>query len=97
MIVSTMPSLANVTSSQSIPYSNEDLPGVTNVKQALDNLVENKQQMYFSTYTEFPNIGEEDVLYVDKKNRVTYIWDSTKHIYKSIALESDACVFQSIL
>jgi len=97
MIVSTMPSLANVTSPQNIPYTNEDLPGVANLQQALDTIVDMKQEIYFSSYLEFPTIGEENILYIDKTNCVSYLWNNTTKTYESIVIESNTYEIQSIL
>lgn len=56
-----------------------------------------KNQIVFSTFAEFPTIGEEDILYVDKQAQVSYIWDDEAVAYKSIVVESDLYTIQSIL
>lgn len=56
-----------------------------------------KNQIVFSTFAEFPTIGEEDILYVDKQAQVSYIWDDEAVAYKSIVIESDLYTIQSIL
>ena len=56
-----------------------------------------KNQIVFSTFAEFPTIGEEDILYIDKQAQVSYIWDDEAVAYKSIIVESDLYTIQSIL
>ena len=56
-----------------------------------------KNQIVFSTFAEFPTIGEEDILYVDKQAQVSYIWDNVAVAYKSIVVESNLYTIQSIL
>lgn len=84
-------------SPQNIPYTNENLPGVTNLQQALDTIVNMKQEIYFSSYLNFPTIGEENILYIDKTNCVSYLWNDTTKVYESIVVESDVYEIQSIL
>ena len=63
-------------------------------KQKIDSI---KDQIYFSTYLEFPNVGEEDILYIDKDNNVSYLWDDTNKIYKSITFDQNDYIIQSVL
>lgn len=63
-------------------------------KQKIDSI---KDQIYFSTYLEFPNVGEEDILYIDKENNVSYLWDDTNKIYKSITFGQNDYIIQSVL
>lgn len=63
-------------------------------KEKIDSI---KNQIYFSTYLEFPNVGEEDILYIDKDNNVSYLWDDTNKIYKSITFDQNDYIIQSVL
>lgn len=63
-------------------------------KEKIDSI---KDQIYFSTYLEFPNVGEEDILYIDKENNVSYLWDDTNKIYKSITFDQNDYIIQSVL
>ena len=58
---------------------------------------EAKQEIVFSTFAEFPTIGEENMLYVDKRSQLSYIWDPDSASYKSMIIESDKYTIQSIL
>ena len=40
-----------------------------------------KKEIEFSTYLAFPNVGEENVLYIDKDKKKSYIWDATSQTY----------------
>ena len=58
----------------------------------------NKEQIYFSTYLEFPNIGQENILYVDKSDNTSYLWNESKQIYEGVKIaSSDDYAIQSIL
>lgn len=63
-------------------------------KEKIDSI---KDQIYFSTYLEFPNVGEENILYIDKDNNVSYLWDDTNKIYKSITFDQKDYIIQSVL
>ena len=63
-------------------------------KNKIDDL-ENKIQ--FSTYQEFPNIGQENVLYIDKTNKVSYLWDPVSKSYDSVTFDEEEVIIQSVL
>lgn len=63
-------------------------------KTKVDDL-DNKIQ--FSTYQEFPNIGQENVLYIDKANKVSYLWDPISKSYDSVTFDEEEVIIQSVL
>lgn len=63
-------------------------------KTKVDDL-DNKIQ--FSTYQEFPNIGQENVLYIDKTNKVSYLWDPISKSYDSVTFDEEEVIIQSVL
>lgn len=56
-----------------------------------------KKQIFFGSHLEFPNIGEEDVLYVAKDEYMTYIWDNEKQAYVNNDEQIDGNTIQGIL
>lgn len=65
-------------------------------KQQLDNM---KNQLMFSSYAEFPTIGEIDTLYIDKTKNAMYLYDTVNKVYKPIIVdtEQENYIIQSIL
>ena len=46
-----------------------------------DKVNTSRTEIEFSTYLAFPNVGEENVLYIDKDKKKSYIWDPTSQTY----------------
>lgn len=63
-------------------------------KQRIDNI---RDQIVFSTYAEFPTIGQEDILYIDKQQSISYLWDSVSKTYTSITFDQNDYIIQSVL
>lgn len=63
-------------------------------KQRIDNI---RDQIVFSTYAEFPTIGQEDILYIDKQQSISYLWDSVSKTYTSVTFDQNDYVIQSVL
>ena len=56
------------------------------------------EQIVFSTKDDFPETGQENILYVDKQERVSYLWNTTSNTYESIVLESNPeYIIQSVI
>ena len=56
------------------------------------------QQIQFSTYVEFPNIGAKNTLYIATDKELSYIWDEVAQVYVNIDKNNvDADTIQSIL
>ena len=90
------PSHANEVESSKVKYTTEQ--GVnTNVSAALDDLYKSKNPVYFGTYLEFPNIGSEDILYIDKETTFMYLWDTTTATYVKQVSDVQNYIFQSTL
>lgn len=56
-----------------------------------------QQQVEFSTFSQFPSPGSEDVLYVDKSTGVMYLWNTSVQAYEPTVLPSNELSIQSIL
>lgn len=63
-------------------------------KQKIDNI---QDQIEFSTYAEFPTIGKEDILYIDKQQNISYLWNNTSKTYTSIKFDQNDYIIQSVL
>lgn len=65
-------------------------------KQKIDDMA---NKIYFSSYIEFPTIGEEDTLYVDKTKNAMYLYDTVNKVYKPIIVdtEQENYIIQSVL
>lgn len=63
-------------------------------KQRIDNI---RDQIVFSTYAEFPTIGQEDILYIDKQQNISYLWDSASKTYTSVTFDQNDYIIQSVL
>lgn len=63
-------------------------------KQRLDDLT---GQIVFSTFAEFPVIGQVDKLYIDKTNNVSYLWNPQQQIYISVTFEDNQYQIQCSL
>ena len=55
------------------------------------------QQLVFSTYQEFPTIGKENTLYIDKTNKTSYLWDPVQKSYDSVTFDEQQVIIQSVL
>lgn len=55
------------------------------------------QQLVFSTYQEFPTIGRENTLYIDKTNKTSYLWDPVQKSYDSVTFDEQQVIIQSVL
>lgn len=70
---------------------------IEELKKTVDGLVL-KQQIQFSSYIEFPTIGEEDTLYIAKDKGLSYLWDSATQTYVNMDKNNiDYDTIQSIL
>ena len=57
-----------------------------------------KKEIIFSTYLEFPNVGEENVLYIAKDEAKSYVWNVEKQIYEKLDVEDvDIDIIQVVL
>lgn len=63
-------------------------------KQKIDNI---RDQIVFSTYAEFPTIGQENILYIDKQQSISYLWDSVSKTYTSVTFDQNDYIIQSVL
>lgn len=63
-------------------------------KQKIDNI---QDQIVFSTYAEFPTIGQENILYIDKQQSISYLWDSVSKTYTSVTFDQNDYIIQSVL
>lgn len=63
-------------------------------KQRIDNI---RDQIVFSTYAEFPTIGQENILYIDKQQSISYLWDSVSKTYTSVTFDQNDYIIQSVL
>ena len=71
--------------------TNDFTDAYKNKVDALDNKIQ------FSTYQEFPSIGQENVLYIDKANKVSYLWDPISKSYDSVTFDEEEVIIQSVL
>ena len=70
---------------------------IEDLKKTVDGLVL-KQQIQFSSYIEFPTIGEENKLYIAKDKGLSYLWDSATQTYVNMDKNNiDYDTIQSIL
>lgn len=70
---------------------------IEELKKTVDGLVL-KQQIQFSSYIEFPTIGEENKLYIAKDKGLSYLWDSATQTYVNMDKNNiDYDTIQSIL
>ena len=70
---------------------------IEELKKTVDDLVL-KQQIQFSSYIEFPTIGEENKLYIAKDKGLSYLWDSATQTYVNMDKNNiDYDTIQSIL
>jgi hypothetical protein len=65
--------------------------------ELVDKINNLSESIKFSTYSEFPAVGEENILYVDKQTNMLYLWDTTNSEYVGIVLNFTGTVFQSTL
>lgn len=91
-----VPSIRTTMSSEDVTYINTQ-GQVTTVKAALDSLSNSKEQILFSTYSEFPAIGEAEKLYVDISTGILYLYNTTKHDYDTVVSDIDEYVLQSYI
>lgn len=63
-------------------------------KQRLEDVTE---QIIFSSYREFPNLGQINKLYIDKETNISYLWNPTQQVYISVAFEADQYQIQCSL
>lgn len=95
-IINTFPSLTSDASK--VPYTNSSMQNVSNVKQALDKVnSEAKQQILFSFYSEFPNIGDPEMLYVDETTTIVYMFNNDTLTYSPIIADIENYTIQAIL
>jgi hypothetical protein len=52
--------------------------------------------LVFDTYAEFPNIGEDDKLYIDINANKIYRWDSSTYAYIMVSGEGGTIDFDTI-
>ena len=71
----------------------------TNVQDAIAELSQKTitSTLYFGTYMEFPTIGAEDILYVDKKTTYMYLWDSDRKVYVKQIYDINDYILQATL
>ena len=65
-------------------------------KNKLDGI---EQELYFSSYIEFPTIGNANTLYIDNTRNAMYLWDSVGKVYTPIIVDTqqDNYIIQSVL
>ena len=97
MIFMSLPSLNDKFDSQNVNYTNQDMPGVTNVKQALDSMRSDEHQILFDSYAEFPAVGEVNKLYVDTSTKIIYMFDNIQNIYKPTTSDINNYIIQATL
>lgn len=70
-------------------YTDED-------KHKVDTLA---GQLYFSSYMEFPPIGQEGILYIATDKNTSYLWNSVEMVYVSMTIDDvdTAYTIQGIL
>lgn len=70
-------------------YTDED-------KHKVDTLA---GQLYFSSYMDFPPIGQEGILYIATDKNTSYLWNSTEMVYVSMTIDDadTAYTIQGIL
>ena len=44
-------------------------------------------QLFFASYQEFPNIGQEGILYIATDKNTSYIWNNTEMVYMSMTID----------
>lgn len=92
----TTPSHISTIEAEKVKYTNP-LGTLTNVKSSLDDLYAAKNPVYFGSYMEFPNVGSEDTLYIDKSTTYMYLWDTETASYKQQVSDVTNYIFQSTL
>lgn len=99
-----MPNVDNIEEAVDYLLNNkvEVVPGKgLSTNDLTDELVEKinnlSEQLVFSSFAEFPETGQENIIYVDKQTRMLYIWDSTSSTYVGIVLNMTGTIFQSTL
>lgn len=65
-------------------------------KQKIDDM---SNKIYFSSYAEFPTIGDSETLYIDTSKDAMYLYDTVNKVYKPIVVdtEQENYIIQSVL